>query len=85
MFGAAGVEVEITDEQLDLPFASPEQAVHRYTEHFGPFVALRAIIEPQGRWVEFLAGFGDLVGRFARPRDGGIVVGAGYLLITASP
>jgi SAM-dependent methyltransferase len=83
MFGNAGVEAEIAREQVDFLFADEADAVGRYTTDFGPFVALRAIIEPQGRWEEFVERFAALVARYARPHGDGIAVVGDYLLITA--
>jgi SAM-dependent methyltransferase len=83
MFGAAGVEVGIAREQVDFTFASEADALDRYVNDFGPFVALRRIIEPQGRWDEFVDRFAALVARYARPDGDGIAVVGDYLLITA--
>ena len=83
LFAAAGAAVAITRERVDFRFASIPAAVAGYAEQFGPFAALRAILEPQGRWDAYLADFGALLERYASPAGHGIAIRGDYLLITA--
>ncbi len=43
------------------------------------------VLEPQGRWDEFIAAFADLVRRFNAAEDGGAQIESEYFLITAEP
>jgi hypothetical protein len=81
-FGAAGVTPSIARETFDLEFASEAEAVDDYTQNFGPFVAARAVLEPQGRWPELLQAVADLVRRFNASTDGSARLPAEFLLIT---
>jgi SAM-dependent methyltransferase len=81
VFGAAGVTPSIERETVDFDFASVEEAVGHYADDFGPFVMARGALEPQGRWDEFLAAFGDLVTRFNAAADGGTTIRSEYLVI----
>jgi SAM-dependent methyltransferase len=81
-FGAAGVTPAIARETFDLEFASEAEAVDDYAQNFGPFVAARAVLEPQGRWPELLQALADLVHRFNASTDGSARLPAEYLLIT---
>jgi SAM-dependent methyltransferase len=82
VFGAAGVTPSIEHETVDFDFASVEDAVRHYGDDFGPFVMARGVLEPQGRWDEFLAAFADLVTRFNAAEDGSAMIRSEYLLIT---
>ena len=82
MFGAAGAEPAIARERVELGFDSEAEAVRAYCEDFGPYVMARALLEPQGRWDEFVARFADLVHRFFSDDDGAAHIVADYLLIT---
>jgi SAM-dependent methyltransferase len=81
-FAAAGASPTITRELVIFEWPSVAEAVRDYTEDFGPFVAARALLEPQGRWPEFVQEFTALVERFNRASDGDARVEAQYLLIT---
>lgn len=82
VFGAAGTIPAITRETVQFGFASEVDAVQQYADDFGPFVRARAVLEPQGRWEEFRAAFGDLVHRFNGAGDGSATLRSDYLLIT---
>jgi RNA polymerase sigma-70 factor, ECF subfamily len=82
VFGAAGVTPAIERETVDFDFASVEDAVRHYGDDFGPFVMARGVLEPQGRWDEFLAAFADLVTRFNTAEDGSALIRSEYLVIT---
>jgi SAM-dependent methyltransferase len=83
VFTAAGATPTIERETVDVvDFATVEDAVDQYATHFGPFVMARTVLEPQGRWDEFLRAFADLVTRFNLADDGSVQVPAEYLLIT---
>jgi SAM-dependent methyltransferase len=82
VFGAAGVSTSITRETVDFDFSSVEDAVQQYAEDFGPFVTARAVLEPQGRWEDFLEAFDDLIRRFNLARDGTANIRSDYFVIT---
>jgi SAM-dependent methyltransferase len=83
MFTAAGVSPEISRELVVFRFDSIEDAVREYQDYFGPFVMARSVLEPQGRWDEFVTAFRDLVTRFNPAEDGGAEIESEYYLITA--
>jgi hypothetical protein len=51
---------------------------------FGPFVTARTVLEPQGRWPEFVQAFAGLVRRFNLATDGTARIRAEYLLISVA-
>jgi hypothetical protein len=59
-----------------------EAAVDTYVSDLGPFVVARGMLEPQGRWDEFVQAFTDLVRRFNRGEDGAARIRSDYWLIT---
>jgi SAM-dependent methyltransferase len=81
-FGAAGVVPSIARETVDFEFPSVEAAVHHYGNDFGPFVLARGVLEPQGRWEDFLTAFGALIERFNVADDGSATVRSDYFVIT---
>jgi len=82
VFAAAGVMPDVAHEKVDLEFASEQDAVDEYTNTFGPFVTARTVLEPQGRWPEFVQAFADLIRRFNLATDGTARIQGEYLLIT---
>ena len=79
---AAEATPDIARETFDLQFASEQAAVDEYTTTFGPFVTTRTVLEPQGRWPEFVQAFTDLVRRFNVAADGTVRIPSEYFLIT---
>ena len=82
VFAAAEATPDIAHETFDLQFASEQAAVDEYTTTFGPFVTARTVLEPQGRWPEFVQAFTDLVRRFNVAADGTVKIRSEYFLIT---
>jgi ubiquinone/menaquinone biosynthesis C-methylase UbiE len=82
VFAAAGVTPRIAHETFDVQFESVTAAVEEYTTTFGPYVTARTVLEPQGRWPEFVEGLTELVRRFNVAEDGAVRIPADYLLIT---
>jgi SAM-dependent methyltransferase len=82
MFAAAGASPSIARETVAFDFASAEDVVSEYADNFGPFVMARGMLQPEGRWDEFLERFGDLVRRFNRSDGGRAQVESEYFLIT---
>jgi ubiquinone/menaquinone biosynthesis C-methylase UbiE len=81
-FAAAGVKPAIARETVTFEFTSIEEAVERYATQFGPFVTARTVLEPQGRWDEFLVTFGNLIRRFNSASDGSAQIRSEYFVIT---
>jgi SAM-dependent methyltransferase len=81
-FAAAGAVAKVERASVAFEFASAEEAVDEYASYFGPFVTARKVLEPAGRWDEFLAAFGKLVRRFNVAEDGGARVASDYFVIT---
>ena len=82
VFAAAGVTPDVAREHVELTFASEQDAVAEYMNTFGPFVTARTVLEPQGRWPEFVQAFADIVRRFNLATDGTARIQGEYLLIT---
>jgi hypothetical protein len=81
MFAAAGVQPSTERAFVDFEFASVDDAVAQYASHFGPFVSARAVLEPQGRWDEFIDAFRELVERFNLAAEETARVRSDYFLI----
>jgi SAM-dependent methyltransferase len=82
VFAAADVKPAIAREAVTFEFPSLEAAVERYAADFGPFVIARTVLEPKGRWDDFLGTFGDLVRRFDPASDGSTQIRSEYFVIT---
>jgi len=82
VFRAAGASPSVVRQTVDFEFASVEHAVRAYADDFGPFVIARRVLEPQGRWEEFVAAFADLVRRFDTATDGTARIQSTYFLIS---
>jgi SAM-dependent methyltransferase len=82
MFAAAGATPSLIRESVDFVFPSVDAAVWSYADDFGPFVVARGVLEPQGRWEEFVGAFGDLVDRFNAATDGSARIQSEYFLIS---
>jgi SAM-dependent methyltransferase len=82
VFAAAGATPGIAHETLDVQFESETAAVDEYTSNFGPFVTASTVLEPQGRWPEFVQAFTDLVRSFNVAVDGTVRISSEYFLIT---
>lgn len=81
VFRVVEVEPSVDREIVVFDFVSVDDAVQRYAESFGPFVSARAVLEPQGRWEEFLTGFRELVKRCNLATDGTARIPSDYFLI----
>jgi SAM-dependent methyltransferase len=84
MFGAAGAEPVIARETVYIEWPSEQDAVRGYTSDFGPFVMARQVLDPQGRWEEFVSAFADLARRYNVADDGTARFASEYFLITAA-
>lgn len=82
VFRAAGASPLVVRETVDFEFSSVEHAVRTYADDFGPFVIAHRVLEPQGRWDEFVAAFADLVRRFDTATDGTARIQSAYFLIS---
>ena len=83
MFAAAGAEATMTRETVVFEWPSIEEGVGVYMRDFGPFVAARRALEPQGRWPEFVQAFTSLMESFDKGGAAGAKIAADWLLITA--
>ena len=81
-FAAAGVTPDVAREKVELEFPPEQDAVDEYMDTFGPFVTARKMLEPQGRWPEFVQVFADIIRRFNLATDGTVRIQGEYLLIT---
>ena len=85
MFGTAGATPAIARETVAFEFPSVADVVREYGNDFGPFVMARRVLEPEGRWDEFLGEFEVLVRRFNTAEGDGAQVESSYFLITVDP
>lgn len=83
MFEAAGVTPDISRESITFEFKSVEDAVDAYSD-FGPMVVARAMLEPQGKWDEFIDAFAGLLESFGVQDDDGLHLASPYFLITVT-
>jgi SAM-dependent methyltransferase len=81
VFRAVGAEPSIEPDTVDFDFDSVDDAVGQYADNFGPFVSARKVLEPQGRWDEFIGAFRELVDRFNLATDGTARVRSDYFVI----
>ena len=81
VFRSVGAEPSIERETVDFNFDSVDDAVQQYAANFGPFVSARGVLEPQGRWEEFIGAFRELVDRFNPATDGTACVRSDYFVI----
>ncbi|WP_217913156.1 class I SAM-dependent methyltransferase [Miltoncostaea marina] len=82
IFAGTGVDLGFEDGHVDMVFASAGDAVREHLTGFGPLLAARRVLEPEGRW-QALAD--DVAAFFARlpAREGGEVAMPGdYVVIT---
>ena len=82
MFAAAGATPKLAREAVEFSYPSEPETVDDYMTNFGPFVAARAVLEPQGRYDDFRQAFADLVHRFNLADDGSTAIRSDYFLIT---
>jgi SAM-dependent methyltransferase len=82
VFRAAGTVPSLARESVEFEFPSVADVVRAYADDFGPFVIARGLLEPQGRWDEFLGAFEALVRRFNTARDGAARIRSGYFVIS---
>jgi SAM-dependent methyltransferase len=81
LFEGTGVEPEFHGESVSMAFDSPEHALEKYEQKFGPIVMARAALEPQGKWQALR---GDLLAFFresGEERDGRMVLSGEYLTV----
>lgn len=81
VFRAVGTEPSIEAAAVDFSFDSVDGAVGQYADNFGPFVSARKVLEPQGRWEEFIGAFRELVDRFNLATDGTARVRSDYFVV----
>ena len=82
VFAAAGATPNIAHETVDVQFPSEAAAVEEYTTTFGPYVTARTVLEPQGRWPDFVEALAELVHNFNVATDGTVRISSDYFLIT---
>jgi SAM-dependent methyltransferase len=80
LFDETSVELEFERDAVEFRFDSAAEAVADYETNFGPVIATRELLEPQGRWEaahrDFIALYEGLAGE-----DGTLAFPAEYLVI----
>ena len=82
-FEAAGATAAIARRSVVFECAAVVATVQRYADELGSFVIAQRLLEPEGRWDEFLAAFEVLVRRFNEADDGSVRLRSEYLLIVS--
>ncbi|TDC50571.1 class I SAM-dependent methyltransferase [Jiangella ureilytica] len=81
LFDGAGLELEFEDDVVELPFGSVAEILEFYSTRFGPIVAARGLLKPQGRWPALHDDLRAYFERATTARDGGIVWALEYLVV----
>ncbi|MBB5786011.1 class I SAM-dependent methyltransferase [Jiangella mangrovi] len=81
LFDGTGVTPEFEHDVVDLRFGSVPDVVEFYATRFGPIVAARRLLEPQGRWPALHDDLGTYFEQATAARDGGIVWALEYLVV----
>jgi SAM-dependent methyltransferase len=79
LFAGTGLDLAFARDAVDFRFESAAEAARYYETKFGPVIAARAFLEPDGRWEQTHEEFVALYARHAAP-DGRIDVAAEYLV-----
>jgi SAM-dependent methyltransferase len=80
VFDGRGIELRIERDRVDFRFASADVATAECTTRFGPLMAARSVLEPQGRWDDLVL---DVAAFFARHAGGnGVVLDGEHLVVT---
>lgn len=79
VFGAHATDLRFLHGTLDMTFTSVDEAVHLYTERFGPLLVARELLEPQGRWQALVDDLRTFFAERTRP-DGSTDLLAEYLM-----
>ncbi len=85
MFANAGINVEITRDNVDTRGDSLDGFMADFLANFGPLVLARPALEEQGAWEPLLADYRALLESSNTRTDGGLQYDAEYLIITGRP
>jgi SAM-dependent methyltransferase len=80
LFAPYGIELDFTEHQVVLAFDTVDEYVSVFEHRYGPTIALKSILEPDGRWQEFRARNVELGERFARTPGRGDIVQDYYVI-----
>lgn len=80
-FAGTGVELSFERGQVVFDFPSPEAATEEYLTRFGPLVAARAMLEPEGRWQALADDVAAYYDRQPRTPEGGVTIPGDYVVI----
>jgi ubiquinone/menaquinone biosynthesis C-methylase UbiE len=85
IFSGTGIEPSGERQTVHVKAGSPEELLRLYEEKFGPIVAAKEALEPQGRWDDLAA---ELLEFFRREMvdagDGEVAFPSDYLLVTGT-
>lgn len=70
IFAGRGIELTFRHETTNFAFPSVEAMIDACCTHLGPFLAVRAILEPEGRWDDLRGAFRELIRDERRLRRG---------------
>ncbi len=80
IFAGTGIELELIDGAAHWRFDSVEEMVSEYATKFGPIVALRSRLEPEGRWQALEDDLAEVFGRLTYAEDDGIAFDGDFLI-----
>lgn len=81
IFGAGATDLRFAREAVGMDFDSLDHALMLYTERFGPLLAARAELEPEGRWEPLVDDMRAFLAERVEP-DGTIPLRSVYLMST---
>lgn len=79
VFGDGATELCFRHATIEMAFPSVDEAVRLYTEHFGPLLMARQLLEPQGRWRALVDDVRAFFADHATP-DGATALASEYLI-----
>lgn len=74
-------ESKLLHQRFDGPI---DEMTDFFMDKFGPMVMARRVLEPAGRWEEFLAAYREVTHRWNAAEDGTSAIPAAYLLVTGT-
>lgn len=81
LFGGLGVELEFLREELRFGYRSVDDCMRHYETVFGPFVKVREMLEPAGRWGAVRSELAGVLEERNEAADGSLVYSGEYLTV----
>jgi len=81
LFAGTGVELRFAHDTVEFRFDSLERALEAYETDWGPFVAARERLEPEGRWPAVRAELAEVLERHGTATAAGFTYTGEYLVV----